>query len=421
MARILLHTLVFTPDGVSNAYLYRSLALELRRQGHRVTVLTTTPHYNVLPGADAEQPLRRRWGGLYRTSRVGDIPVIHIPMPGKSARAALRILAAVWFHVAAVPLALFAAGRHDVVLASSPPLTIGWIGKALALCWGGRSVYIVQDIFPDGLVRQGKIRSKPLIAALRRVERRVYDANDAVVVIADSFLRTLRPRLREPGRLRLIENFVDADFYRPLPRHNEFSRRHGLDDSFVVSYIGNIGNAQDLEPVLYAAGALRDLPIRFIVIGDGILRAKYEREAHLNHLDKVAFLGYLPFETTPWANAGSDLGLVLLSPHVQGAGFPSKIYSILACGRSALVTADEESDLRRIVRESGCGRVVPTGDPAAFAGEVRRAFEERDVLAAEGARGRAYIEERCSLPAVAAKYSRLIESLVPAAPMRSRS
>jgi colanic acid biosynthesis glycosyl transferase WcaI len=420
MARVLLHSLVFTPDGVSNAYLYRSLALELRRQGHCVTVLTTTPHYNVLPGTGTGQPLRRRWGGLYRTSQVGDVPVIHIPMPGKSARAALRMLAAVWFHAAAIPLALLAAGRQDVILASSPPLTIGWIGKALALCWGGRSVYIVQDIFPDGLVRQGKIRSKPLIAALRWAERRVYDANDAVVVIADSFLRTLRPRLRDLRRLRLIENFVDTDFYRPLPRHNEFSRRHGLDDSFVVSYAGNIGNAQDLGPVLHAAGALRDLPIRFLIIGDGILRAQYEREARRENLTNVDFLGYLPFEMTPWANASSDLGLVLLSPHVQGAGFPSKIYSLLASGRSVLVTADEESDLRRIVRESGCGRVVPTGDPAAFAAEVRRAFGERDALREEGRRGRAYVESHASLPEVAAKYSRLIESLARPASRRSR-
>ena len=65
MARVLLLTLVFAPDGVSTAVLMTELALELRDLGHEVTVLTTTPHYNVEPEAPAASTVVKRWGNCF--------------------------------------------------------------------------------------------------------------------------------------------------------------------------------------------------------------------------------------------------------------------------------------------------------------------------------------------------------------------
>ena len=71
--RILLLTLVFSPDSVSTSVLMTELALELKKLGHELTVLTTTPHYNVEPEARQRQPLRRRWGGLLFEQRGGTV------------------------------------------------------------------------------------------------------------------------------------------------------------------------------------------------------------------------------------------------------------------------------------------------------------------------------------------------------------
>jgi colanic acid biosynthesis glycosyl transferase WcaI len=413
LAIVLIYSLVFTPDGVSNAYLYRDLAIELQRRGHKVTVLTTTPHYNVLQQELAKQPLTKRWGGLYATSCLGPVEVIHIPMFKKSPKHVIRIISAIWFHIAALFIGAFLSGRQDIVIASSPPLSSGIIGRAIAWIWGAPSVYIVQDVFPDGLVRQGKIESKMLVAFLRKLEKLVYNNNNAVVVIAQSFMTTLRPRVRKTENLHLIENFVDTEFYQPLSRHNDFSGKHGLDDCFVVSYVGNIGNAQDFSPVVQAAKALQDLPIKFVFVGDGIMRPSLEQQIHEHNLKNISVLGYIPRDVTPWANASSDICLVLLSPHIQGDGFPSKIFSIMASGRTAIITADSGSDLTRVARESGCGRVVPVGDADAFVIEVRKAFEEREELVAEGIKAREYVVINYSKEAISAQYDQLIHELCP--------
>ena len=58
--KILIHSIVFSPDGVSTAYLYNDIALKLKESGFDVTVLTTTPHYNVVNSEIIMQPLKRR-------------------------------------------------------------------------------------------------------------------------------------------------------------------------------------------------------------------------------------------------------------------------------------------------------------------------------------------------------------------------
>lgn len=71
-------------------------------------------------------------------------------------------------------------------------------------------------------------------------------------------------------KLQTIPDCVDVDLYRPLPRRNAFAEEYGLLDDFVVLYGGNLGLAQDLESILFAAGALGHLPIRFVIVGDGL-------------------------------------------------------------------------------------------------------------------------------------------------------
>src|SRR5688500_9381919 len=123
--RILLVTLVFSPDGVSTASLMTDLALELERCGHEVTVLTTTPHYNHEPESRARQQLQRRWAGLLYTSQLDSIEVQHVKVAQKGRRILSRAFDYLRFHMIGTLAGLLRAGPFDVVLAPTPPLTIG--------------------------------------------------------------------------------------------------------------------------------------------------------------------------------------------------------------------------------------------------------------------------------------------------------
>jgi putative colanic acid biosynthesis glycosyltransferase WcaI len=411
VSRVLLHSLVFSPDGVSTAYLMTDLARELKRLGHDVSVLTTTPHYNLDSAAAARQPLHRRALGLWSVSELDGIRVWHVTLPQKGNRVWGRAFDYLRFHLLSLVIGYFVIDRQDIVITTSPPLTIGAVSWLLGARWGAPSVYKVAELYPDMAIRQGAVRGSLMIGAMKWLEQLVYRRNRMIVPIAETFTRLIRQRNVPDSKLRTIPDCVDLDVYRPLPRRNAFAAEHRLLDEFVILYGGNIGFFQDWESVLYAAEHLADLPVRFVIVGDGGRRDWLAGEISRLKLANVTLIGYQPKERMPEINAACDLAIVPLTISGAKEGFPSKIYSNLACERPILVSAEDGSEMAALVVNAKCGRTVTPENGPALAAAVRTAYEERACLLEEGRRGRALIEREYSKEAIARRYDELIHDL----------
>ena len=105
MKKILIHSLIFSPDGVSTAYLYNDIALAFQRQGYEVVVVSTTPHFNVVPEQLERQPLS--WGvwGLFKKSSYNGIEVYHVPQK-KVKSTLLRLVGFLYWHIVSFFLTL---------------------------------------------------------------------------------------------------------------------------------------------------------------------------------------------------------------------------------------------------------------------------------------------------------------------------
>jgi putative colanic acid biosynthesis glycosyltransferase WcaI len=411
MARILLHSLVFVPDGVSTAYLMKDLAVGLQRRGHEVTVLTSTPHYNLEARAIREYPMTPAGRGVMR-GEVDGVVVWHLPMRLKGQRVAARVTDYLKFHCRSLVFAARRLGGFDVVLAPSPPLTIGLVSGLIGMLKGAPSIYNVQELYPDFAINSGLVRNGPIIGAFRLLERAVYATNSLMIPISTPFARALSQRGVPAAKLRIIPNFVDTGFYRPLPRRNEFSIKHGLEDSFVVLYAGNIGLSQDWEGFLTAAKQLQKHPITFAVTGDGVLGEWLKQEVFSRGLSNVRIFGYLEREETPQLYASCDLGTIPMKARTTIDTFPSKIYTLFACGKSVVAHADPGSELEKTIAESGCGSAVLPSDSVGYAAAILNAYERRSELPDEGARGRDYVERGFSKEAIAAQYEDAIVGLL---------
>ena len=184
VSNVLFLSLVGPPDGVSTARLVGSLAQGLHQQGHVVTVLTTVPHYNQDLDAERKQPIHRKRLGFIGRSRADGVNFLHVPMPRKGRNVPLRLLGWLWFHVVSTAVAWFTLPKFDVVIAPSPPLTIGVSAWLVCKAWGSPLIYNVQEIYPDVAIQLGALRSRLLIRALGRLERFVYRRADAITVIS---------------------------------------------------------------------------------------------------------------------------------------------------------------------------------------------------------------------------------------------
>lgn len=411
MSRVLLHSLVFSPDGVSTAYLMTDLALELKRLGHSVTVLTTTPHYNIDRGALERQPMQRRWSGMLYYSECDGIPVWHVKLPMKGQRVWARAVDYVRFHLFSLLASIRTLGAQDIVISTSPPLTIGVVSWLLGVRYGAPSVYKIAEVYPDLAIRQGVVRGRLPIAAMRWLERFVYGRSTALVPIAEQFSRLIHQRGVPDEKIRMIPDFVDTELYRPLPKDSRFATEHGLTSDFVVLYGGNIGLVQDWESVLYAAESLREMPIKFVIVGDGSRRQWLADEVRKHELGNVKLLGYQPKEAMPQINANCDIGIIPMTHAGSLDGFPSKIYTNMASAKPVIASAAPGSEMAWIIGRSGCGRVVPPEDRQALCDAVLAAYRDRDALHAEGMRGRRFVEEGYSKQAIASRYDALIQEL----------
>ena len=407
--RVLIHSLIFSPDGVSTAYLYNDIALRLQERGYEVVVLTTTPHFNIVPEQVEKQPMRWKVWGLCKESNYHGIRVLHVPQK-KFKSTALRLLGFVYWHFVSFFIGLFI--RHvDLILSPSPPLTIGLLNLWLAWFKGSKVVYNVQEIYPDILKLKGGIALK----VLRWMERKVYNRSDAVTTIDQVFYNTIVGRFKDPSRLHIIPNFVDTELYRQVEWKGRLDAAlFPESESIKLLYAGNIGLAQSWEPLIALAERTRELDVEYFVIGEGAKRGYVESEIKRLGLEKLHLLPYQPRELMPAILSYSDASFIFMAPESDTDGFPSKVYTIMACERPLLVLSSENTPIVNFLKDKGCAKLITEHDFEKKVNEMVSWLRgvSREELREMGRRGLAEIQEKYTKEKVTDMYVGLVDSLL---------
>ena len=420
MKRVLIHSLIFSPDGVSTAYLYNDIALRLQERGYEVVVLTTTPHFNIVPEQVEKQPMRWKVWGFCKVSEFNGMTVLHVPQK-KFKSTALRLLGFVYWHIVSFFIGLTI--RHvDLILSPSPPLTLGFLNLGLAKLKGCKVVYNVQEIYPDILKLKGGITLK----FLSWMEKKVYNGSDAVTTIDKVFYDTIAPRFKDQSKLHIIPNFVDTDLYRQVEFQVSSSKVqdsniYTLDaklfpqtDSIKLLYAGNIGHAQSWEPLIELADKTRDLDVEYVVIGEGAKRGYVEEEIQRRGLEKLHLLPYQPRELMPAILSYSDASFIFMAPEMDGDGFPSKVYTIMACERPMLILSGENTPIVNFLKDKGCAKLITEKDFDKKVDEMVSWLRgvTKEELKGMGKNGLAEIQAKYTKEIVTGMYADLVKELI---------
>lgn len=406
--RILIHSLIFSPDGVSTAYLYNDIALRLQERGYEVVVLTTTPHFNIVPEQIEKQSMRWKVWGFCKESNYHGIKVFHVPQK-KFKSTVLRLLGFVFWHIVSFFIGL--SIRHvDLILSPSPPLTVGWLNLGLAKLKGCKVVYNVQEIYPDIL----KLKDGFVLKFLRRMEKKVYNGSDAVTTIDKVFYDTIAPRFKDSSKLHIIPNFVDTELYRQVEWEGKLDPSlFPKSDRIKLLYAGNIGFAQSWEPLIALAEKTRDLNVEYVVIGEGAKRGYVEEEIKKRGLEKLHLLPYQRRELMPAILSYSDASFIFMAPESDTNGFPSKVYTIMACERPLLVLSGENTPIVNFLKDKGCAKLMTEQNFDKKVDEMVAWLSSvtKDDLAQMGKHGLHAIEEHYTKEKVTDMYVDLIDSL----------
>jgi len=346
------------------------------RWGHRVTVITSAPNF---PEGRVHPGYRNRW---YQVEERDGITVIRVKtFIAANEGVMLRTLDFLTFMVTGFFGGLVQE-RPDVVVATSPQFFAAVAGWALSAVRRRPFVFELSDLWPASITAVGAMRENLGLRMIERLELFLYRRAAKVVALTKSFKTDLVSRGIPAGKVAVVINGVDMSRYTPQPRDLELAREVGLENRFVVGYIGTHGMAHALERVLDAADLLRENPaVRFLFVGSGAARDRLVSETARRGLSNVVLVPAQPKEMMPSYWSLCDLALVhLKDTPLFRTVIPSKIFEAMAMGRP-IVLAAPDGEAADIVRATGAGVLLPPEDPQALAAAVKRLSESPDEVA----------------------------------------
>jgi glycosyltransferase involved in cell wall biosynthesis len=380
------------------------LALNLRRRGHEVVVLTAMPNYpegRICPG----------YGGLLRRERRPEADVIRTWIrPSENNGFVSRMASYLSFTTSAATIGLACMPQIDILVTESPPLTLGMAGWFISRLKRARFVFNVSDLWPESAVALRMLPpAGPATRLAYRLETFCYRAAWRVSGQSAEILGSIESRF--PSVVTIpFPGGVDTTRFRPEAASCEVRSRVLGDERVIALYAGLHGLAQGLDLLLQAAERLLDLPdFAIVLMGSGPLKRNLQDEAKRRGLHNVRFADALPREDVPAVLASADIALVPLGLRLVGA-VPSKLYEAMASGAPSVVVAQGEP--AEIVTAGGAGVAVDPGDVDGLTAALRRLAASADERKALGAAGRRAAVERHDRQVICDRFIDALEDAV---------
>src|SRR5690606_31666395 len=144
----------------------------------------------------------------------------------------------------------------------------------------------------------GVLTNKMVIELAYAVEKFIYKKAKLINVLTPAFYSALRDKKSiSESKLIMIPNAADFSLSEEILAtfdRNEFRKQQDLEDYFVITYVGAHGVANHLEQVLEAGKVLEDTNVLFLLIGQGMEKARLIKLAKKMEVKNVRFIDSVP-------------------------------------------------------------------------------------------------------------------------------
>ncbi len=352
----------FHPDVVATAQMGKDLADHLINQGFTVSAIAsrsiygstgaTLPKHEVIDNITIHRVGSNIFGKKGIIARLADFALFYL-------QAGFKITT---------------MKKPTVVVSFTTPPFIALLGLWCRLARGSKAVYWVMDLYPDVPVACSVMSPRsPLTKLMEHIHRWILKKSDAVVVLG----RCMKNRVIDKGipesRIHFIPVWpIDAGLKPVTHESNSLRKKWNPDNQTCVMYSGNFGIAHDADTLMNAMIKLRDdNSIRFDFIGSGKRRALVEQTIKDSHLINAAWHEYVPREQLAHSLSAGDIHIVSIKEGLEGLIVPSKMFGIMSVGRPVIYIGNRQSEIARIISESGCGLLVSQGDDAALVDAIQ--------------------------------------------------
>lgn len=390
--KVLIFAHYYHPDVASTGQILKDQA-EGMLEDFDVTVICVVPSYGGLISSEYKTQ-------KYYKENINGVKVIRVRVPefskdNKFSR--IKNIVAYFFGAIA---ACRKVGKQDYVFTiSQPPILGGLLGVLGKWMKHAKMIYCIQDFNPEQIMAVGYFKNKLVLNAAMAMDKFSCRRSDLIITVGRDLVKTLKSRFsgKKVPKHVMINNWIDEKEIYPLTSDNSdvlrFKEKYGLADKFVIMYSGNIGLYYDLENIIKVIEKFKDAKtsegkeIVFAFVGAGSVLDALVQYKEAQNLDNVVFIPYQPKEELIYSLNAADIHWCVNAKGIKGVSCPSKFYGIAACAKPVIAVLEEESEIRMLIEEAGCGVVSEPGDYQAIEDNILKVITETEKIKEMGTAG----------------------------------
>ena len=318
------------------------------------------------------------------------------------------------FVISALYGGLFKArDKYDCMIVSSPPLTVGI--SALILKWFKRIPFIfeIRDLWPESAIDTGVLTNKFMIKAAFSLESRLYQKAHLINVLTPAMQDVLITKKSIAAeKIVYFPNAADFDISdRLLATFDKvaFRKKIGIPDNITaLCYVGAHGVANHLIQIIEAAEILKNEPVMFFLIGDGMLKQQLINTAKERGLDNMVFVDSVVKEEALKYILACDLGLsVLKKADTFKTVFSNKTFDYMACKKPVIMAIDGIS--RTLIETADAGTFVEPEQHLQLVETIKMYMRQPEKIIRQGENGYNYAKSHFDRSVLASNYIKTIE------------
>lgn len=291
--------------------------------------------------------------------------------------------------------------------AISAPLTVGLaairIKKRLKIPF----LFEVGDLWPDAPIQLGFVNNFFFKKALFQLEKLIYNEAQSVIALSPAIQSAIEKKV--PGKKTyLIPNMADCEFFNPELKNPLLENKFGVAGKFVVSYVGAIGVANGLDYFLECANASRkaNLPIHFLLCGEGALLDRLKRNVANMNLSNFSFISFQGRRGVHDVMNVTDAAFICYkNVPILETGSPNKFFDGLAAGK--LIIINFGGWIKNEIADARCGVYVDPNSPTDFVKKIAEFITDEKKLKSYQASSRQLGERKYSRRILGKKFQEI--------------
>jgi glycosyltransferase involved in cell wall biosynthesis len=240
-----------------------------------------------------------------------------------------------------------------------------------------------------------RVRFPGSFSILHEAEQYAFSLADAITVVSEEMKKILMSLSVPAEKIYVNPNGVDTDMFHPGIKGEKVRSALGLNNKFVVVFVGTFGQWHGVEVLAESVRQLAgDIPqLHLLMVGDGVLRPVIEEIFDSTGMrNRVTITGNVPHSEVAGYLAAAD---VLVSPHVDNPdgtaffGSPTKLFEYMAIEKP--IIASNVGQISSVLSHEETALLVEQRNTSALCEAISRLYKDKNLAASLALNARRHV------------------------------